>query len=433
VLRPRIRVRHPRLVVIIGSICGLILASTFYSWRFAYFWLDDFNNLFWVQQQSFARMLWYNVNPFADFFRPFGMLVYWILWQAFGLAPLPYHTIAWILHTANVFLLYVLLSRIIGSRYAAAVGALLFGFRSNFTDIYWSFGTIFELLACLLVFLAILIYAGEFSYSRLLFVAVLYLLAIKSKEMAVTLPAILLLYDVCIRKEKFDPRRLVWFAALGVFTVAWSYVRFLSMGSDSPANPYYMDFSAITMGRGYGWYFDHLYGLRLRWGAWTIAMVLLAAAFAYAREKRGLFFIGYFFITLLPVVFLVNHRYEFFWYLPFFGIAGLAALVTVAVERQLRQLLSERSLEVAGVIMFGLLAVGHYVRERAASAEVLENERSLAVEYASFVQSIRGLPSPENAGTVLIKDVPRHFTPEVLTSAVQVILRRTDIHAEVVR
>ena len=418
---------------IIGYICGLILASTFYSWRFAYFWLDDFNNLFWVQQQSFARMLWYNINPFADFFRPFGMLVYWIFWRAFGLTPLPYHTFAWILHTANVFLLYVLLSRIVGSRYAAAVGALVFCFRSNFVDIYWSFGTIFELLACLLVFTAILIYASEFSYSRLLIVAVLYLLAIKSKEMAVTLPVILLLYDLCIRKEKFDPRRLAWYAALGVFTVVWSYVRFLSMGSDSPANPYYMDFSVITMGRGYGWYFDHLYGLKLRWGAWTSAIVLLAAAFAYAREKRGLFFLGYFFITLLPVVFLVNHRYEFFWYIPFFGIAGLATLVAAAVEKQVRRWLSERPVEVFGVIVFVLLGLGHYMRERAASADLLENERSLAVEYAAFVQSIRSLPPPENGGVVVIQNVPRHFTPEVLTSAVQVILCRTDIRAEVVR
>src|SRR5439155_11454930 len=176
---------------IIGYICGLILASVFYSWRFAYFWLDDFNNLFWVQQQSFVRMLWYNIDPFTDFFRPFGMLVYWVFWHLFGLTPLPYHVFAWALHAANVLFLYGLLSRLVGSRYGAAVGALIFSFRSNFTDIYWSFGTIFELLACLLVLVAILIYAGEFSYSRLLTVAVLYVLAIKSKEMAVTLPAIL--------------------------------------------------------------------------------------------------------------------------------------------------------------------------------------------------------------------------------------------------
>ena len=378
-------------------------------------------------------MVWYNVDPFANFFRPFGTLIYWIFWHAFGLSPLPYHIFAWTLHILNVLLLYTLLKRIVGSQYAAAVGVLVFSFRSNFADIYWSFGTIFELLACSLVFLTILIYAREFSYARLAIVAILYVLAIKSKEMAVTLPAILVLYDLCIREEKFDRRRVAWYAALGIFTVAWSYVRFLSMGSDSPANPYYMDFSVITMGRGYGWYFDHLYGLRLRWGAWISAMVFLALGFAYAREKRGLFFLGYIFTTLLPVVFLVNHRYEFFWYIPFFGIAGLAALVTAAVEKRLSRLLPARALELLGVIAFVLFAFVHYMGERTASAGLIENERSLAVEYAAFVQSIRSLPPPENGGAVLIQNVPRHFTPEVLTSAVQVILRRTDIRAEVVR
>ena len=159
-------------VVVIGSTCGLILASVFYSWRFAYFWLDDFNNLFWVQQQSLASMLWYNVNPFANFFRPFGILIYWIFWRAFGLTPLPYHAFAWFLHTLNVFLLYVLLSRIVGSRYAAAMGVLVFSFRCKFHGYLLEFRNNFELLACLLVFLAILIYAGEFSYSRLAIVAI---------------------------------------------------------------------------------------------------------------------------------------------------------------------------------------------------------------------------------------------------------------------
>lgn len=109
--------------VIIGSVIALIMAATFYSWRFSYFWLDDFNNLFLVQQQSLVHMLWYNVDPVADFFRPFGMLVY------------------------------------------------LFGFRANFTDIYWNFGTIFELLAFLLMFLALLIYTGRLKPRQLVLVA----------------------------------------------------------------------------------------------------------------------------------------------------------------------------------------------------------------------------------------------------------------------
>jgi hypothetical protein len=419
--------------VIIGSVIALILASTFYTWRFSYFWLDDFNNLFLVQQQSLVRMLWYNVDPFTDFFRPFGMLVYWIFWHLFDLDPLPYHLFAWTLHVANVILLYVLLSRIVRSRYAAAVGALLFGFRANFTDIYWSFGTVFELLACLLALLALLIYTGRLRSRQLVLVGVLYLLAIKSKEMAITLPAVLLLYDVCLRRQKLDYQRKVLYAALAVLGISYGYTRFLGMSSESPANPYYMDFSILTLGRGYGWYFDHLYGMRLRWGAWMIASVLIFGLFMYMRERRGPFFLGYIFITLAPVVFLVNHRYEFFWYVPFLGIAGLAAVAVDTLEKRLHALMPARALEAAGLVLFAVLAVAHYVREKRTSAEILHNEQSLSEEYGAFVESLRHLPQPEPQGTVLIRSVPRHFTPEVLTSAVQVVLRRTDIRAEVVR
>ena len=34
------------------SIIALILASTFYAWRFSYFWLDDFNNLYWTERMG---------------------------------------------------------------------------------------------------------------------------------------------------------------------------------------------------------------------------------------------------------------------------------------------------------------------------------------------------------------------------------------------
>ena len=419
--------------VIMGSVSALILLSTFYAWRFSYFWLDDFNNLFLVQQQTFLHMVGYNLDPFTDYFRPFGMLVYWVFWHLFGLEPAPYHLFAWTLHTINVMLIYVLLSKITGSRYGAAVGALLSGFRANFTDIYWSFGTIFELLACFLVLVALLIYTGELRYPRLVLVVVLYVLAIKSKEMAVTLPILLLLYDLCIRRENFDRKRNLAYAALAAFAVIYGYRRFLGMGSAETSNPYYMDFSVITMGRGYGWYFDHLYGMRLRWGAWIIAAVLLLGLFIWKRERRGLFFLGYVFASLLPVLFLVNHRYEFFWYIPFFGIAGLAAVAVAALQNALRPLMQERVLEAAAVIVFSLLAAGHYALQRSVSAEILQDEESLSKEYAAFVETIRNVPQPEPRGAVLIRNVPSHFTPDVLTSAVQVILRRTDISAEVVR
>jgi hypothetical protein len=418
---------------IISSISFLILAATFYAWRFSYFGLDDFNNLFWVQKQSLTEMLWHNANPFTNFFRPFGMLFYWILWRVFGLNPLPYHLVAWALHTANVILLYLLLRRIVESSYGAALGALLFGFRGNFTDIYWSFGTIFELLACLLTLLALLIYIRKPTFLRLAIIGFIYLLAIKSKEMAITLPAVLLLYDVCMRRPKLDRQRAVFYILLATLGAVYGYMKFQFMGSESRINPYYMDFSVLTLGRGYGWYFDHLYGMHQRWGAWIISSVLILGLFLYKRERGGLFFLGYVFLTLLPVVFLVNHRYEFYWYLPFLGIGGIVAVAVGAFEKLLKARMPPRALEASAVIAFALVAAGHYARERRASAQILEAERILSEQYATVIDEVRSLPQPESGGTVLFGSLPPNFSLETLTSAVQVALRRTDIRAEVVR
>jgi len=415
---------------VIGLLSAFTLAATFYAWRFSYFWLDDFNVFFWVQRldYSLGRMVWDCINPFANAFRPFGILFYWIFWHIFGLSPLPYHLFAWAIHTANVILLFVLLSRIVGSRYGAAVGALLFGFRANFTDIYWSFGTIFELLALFLMLLAMLAYSSEMKFRWKLVTAVLlYLLAVKSKEMAITLPALLLLFDISFSRERWTRKLTSLYAVLVLFGLALGYSKLTTIESASRTAPYYMDISALTLGRGYGWYFDHLYGMKIRWGAWGIVSVLLIAFFIYRRERRGLFFLGYVYITLLPVIFLVNHRYEFFWYIPFFGISGLAAVLADSIEKLLRVRISENALAFAAAVVFACLSAGHWLRESSASAEVIRVEASAAVEFEALVTAVRHLPSPETGAVIYFTAFPKYFDAESLNFVTQVTLRRTDV------
>lgn len=421
------------VLVAVGIINAFVLASTFYAWRFSYFWLDDFNNLFWIQRldQSIWQMLWSIVNPFADAFRPFGMLFYWIFWHVFDLNPLPYHLFAWMLHTMNVCLMFILLRRIVGSSYGAAFGALLFGFRSNFTDIYWSFGTIFELLALLLMLLALLVHGSEIKFHwRLITVALLYLLAVKSKEMAITIPVVLLLYDICFRRGTLRGKAASVYPVFVLFGLIFGYSKFDSLGSVSRSDPYYMDFSVLTLGRGYGWYFDHLYGLKFRWGAWMIAAFVLFVWFIYRRERRGLFFLGCIFITLLPVIFLVNHRYELYWYVPFFGITGLASVLANTVERWLSVRLHAHALGIVGLSAFVVLSIGHYRREWQASDDLIRNQHSLAVEYEAFVTVVRNFPPPPPEAKISFKSLPRYFTSESLLSAAQVVLHRTDIQVE---
>src|SRR5207244_1612502 len=85
---------------------------------------------------------------------------------------------------------------------------------ANFADIYWSFGTIFELVALALMLLALWVYLNKpLSYRMILLIAILYLLAIRSKEMAITLPAVLVLYDICFGR-KLNRNHLVLYGCL---------------------------------------------------------------------------------------------------------------------------------------------------------------------------------------------------------------------------
>src|SRR5438105_9939758 len=101
-----------------------LLLLTFRLYTGAYFWVDDFTALYWAQTQSALDMFWDVVNPASKFFRPTGILVYWIMLHLFGLNSPSYHYLAWSLHAVNTALVYVILKRLTESRAGASVGAM---------------------------------------------------------------------------------------------------------------------------------------------------------------------------------------------------------------------------------------------------------------------------------------------------------------------
>src|SRR5262249_14128419 len=150
-----------------------------------------------------------------------------------------------------------------------------FAFRVNFADIYWSFGTIFDLLACSLMLIGLLLYA-RYRPSVLLMVGLtgIYLLAIRSKEMAITLVAVWLLYDWYARRRLVLPALALPFTAMGWF----AFQRWHTMRDTDPSLPYYLDLRFRTFVDGIGQYFSWLYGLKLPALLWC---TLLAAALLY--------------------------------------------------------------------------------------------------------------------------------------------------------
>ena len=443
--------RRTAFRVVIFVYLAAILVRLFRLYTFVYFWLDDFDNLYWVQQESGWEMAKNILNPASHFFRPSAMLVYWINLQAFDLAPLPYHILAWSLHGLNVALIYFLLKRLLESEYAAAFGALLYTCPPFFFDIYWNFGTIFELVSGALFFAGLLLYLRSGDTVRgILLVSAVYVLAVKAKEMAITLPVVCLWYELVLGKSVSSPvtvrdwlRTLLDFGqwkhvlkklALPACVALWFTcfkAAVLTTVSD-PTDAYYTKFSIITMGRGFGWYWNALSPIHLGWGGWA-AIAVLAAGLLAVKNRLALFFLGYIFISFVPVIFLPNHRFDFYWYLPLMGLCGLAGLVVKWASQRANARMAPRWSIVAAGVVFVLAGELYFAYQKKVTADARNWARYLSAEYRSFVLGLRALPPPPANETVYYGSIPRYFDPDTIRSVTQVAFRRTDLEAKIVK
>ena len=430
-IRPALR--RANVMAALALVMPTLIA--FRLWSFSYFWTDDFGNIFWIQSETAARMLNYVLNPASTFYRPFGELFYWILFHTFGLNPLPYHLVAWAIHAINTYLLFTLLRTWLRSPFAAIAGTIPFAFRVNFADVYWSFGTIYELLACLLMLIGTRLYIkSKRGISTVVLLTFVYMLAVKSKEMSITLPAIWLLYEVFIKKNVHERWRAVLLTlALPLLAGAWfTYLKVGVMRDLDAASPYFMDITAGTAFRGAGQYMDWLTGVDLQALVWVVLAFGVFGFLIWRRSWTGMFFLLYVPLTFAPVIFLPNHRWPYFWYIPFLGISGLVGLAARQTLGFLKSRFPLPKLIAVNATALVVWAAANTSVESYRSRATRQYESSLAVAIHSYVAGVRSLTRPEREATLFFTRMPPHFHEQVLDASVQVILGRRDIRARFV-
>src|SRR5690349_6561291 len=119
--------------------------------------------------------------------------------------------------------------------------------------------------------------------------SVVFLLALKAKEMAITLPAIWLIYDLLVRRN-LRWQMLTHITIPSILGAWYAYRKVLEMSSPLHDKPYYMDLNSLTLGRGFGGYFNMLFTTQWRWQFWAIGFGLLLLLFALTRKRLAVFF-----------------------------------------------------------------------------------------------------------------------------------------------
>ena len=156
---------------------------------------------------AFFNLDYFKIAQTEVSYRPIATLSYFLIYALFNLSPLAFHLSSLLLHIFNVIGVYLLADLIQRNKTTAMIAALVFACHPVLTEAVNCISYNEDLFATFFYLLALLLYiraAAKNHRARIpafSFALISFFLALLSKEMAITLPVIILLYDVTLRER----------------------------------------------------------------------------------------------------------------------------------------------------------------------------------------------------------------------------------------
>jgi tetratricopeptide (TPR) repeat protein len=375
-------------------------------------------------KEIFTTNVWSFTGVAAtNYYRPMMTLGYLICYKLFGMRAYGFHLVSLLLHVLVVCLVFVLTERLTGDRVWAFVAGALFALHPIHTEsVAWIAAvtdlelTVFYLLTFGL-FLAVARPGGGRSERTLAAMAFAFILALLSKEQAMTLPALATVYEHFYREDRSETsfsQKLARYGVLWVVSVAYVLFRIQFLGALAPREnlphltPQGIVLSAIALvGQYVGkllwpvrlcfYYTFHpstsLFDLRVLAG--LLVLLALAALFlvCWRSRERNLRFasfgIVWFFATLAPVLnphWMASSVFtERYLYLPSVGVAWLVGLGASKLwSRTAAGSAQRRALVLAGFAVGGLFAARIVTRNRDWNNDLVFYTRTIDLEPEAY-------------------------------------------------
>lgn len=390
---------------------------------------DDLMNLNFHLTPSFGHLLLSNLTYWSTAYRPMGGIVYVAVYRLAGFHTVAFRAVCFALLLMNLWLMFRVSLRLTERREVALLATLLVAYHAWLVNLYYSTGTIYELLCFGFYLAAFDYYAGIRRTGKTLrggqwacFLG-LYICALNSKELAVTLPVCILCYEWIWHRLK-DSARGVTISAL----VTLPYVIGKLTGPDSlAANPLYRP--AISPARYLHTF--HLYLNVLFYqehffrDANTILLVAGMLALAVWTRSRPLLFAWFFILfSVLPFIF-VPHYSGFFIYLPMVGWALYAA---TGLE-MLRTRFANRVPAVVLFLVVALMLAPLHARESRKSMQVFTSADLPTTEMIAQLERVQ--PTAPREATLFFESDP--FPPRTFSLVFLVRLFYHDLTIQVAR
>jgi hypothetical protein len=303
---------------------------------------DDAYNIYYFWSRGVSKLIRSIFLFFTTYYRPVGGVYFYSLYEVFGLDPLPYHIVIVILLFINVVLVYKCATLLSESKIIGWLCSLLMTYHARMALLAYVPAFVFDVL-CFTFFFAALFYyvrircAGKkLKAGQILIFLLLYIAALESKEMAVSLPAMIMVYELLWHTPSISWKSvLIWLRSEGLPTIVSGVVTLCfiigkSIGPDALSeNPMYQ--VTITSKRFFESnvrYFKDLFYLNPNHWFNAPCLILVWALLIYMvfrlRRKYLAFAFAMTIIAVLPISF-IPERGGAMLYIPSFGWAIMLA------------------------------------------------------------------------------------------------------------
>jgi hypothetical protein len=335
----------------------------------------------YLQDLTIQNMVAIFSNIHFDSYLPVTLLTYSLDYTFWGFDATGYHLTQILLHTINAFLVFIILMLFPVSRWAAIGIALTYAVHPvQVESVVW-ISERKNLVSGFFVFLSILFYVlhsrqNSASFRNLTLSWGMFVLALLSKSIAVMLPLVFVLFDLCIaRRGWMLVEKLPFFA--GSLVVAFVTVYTQREAGAIHAYPGGTALETVMLTLRVYWDYlaslifpfslspQYFYSLKVDlydWQAYTsyvfIPGLLFAAAYNFRKRPYFTFIVGWFVLWLLPVsniIPLSTVRQDRYMYLP--SLAIMVLIFLPLLNKQWMAGKCYRSLAFCGIVLLYFASV----------------------------------------------------------------------------
>jgi hypothetical protein len=332
-----------------------------------HFALDDLGNIGHYFEYSPWQLVLSNLLPWRGDYRPMGGLFYIAVYHFAGLNPVPYQAAILALLLGNVYWAYRLVRLLGAGVLAAGLVALACCYHGGVANLYYNAAFVYDVLCCFFYLAALVYYLRIRNRGRLpgpgqtvAFLAI-FLCALNSKEMAVSVPVMLLAYEWTYHPPAKWNRAalLAWLqgpARMSLIAAGLTLLDIYGKVAVSTAMIQAEGYRPVfTLERFRAFQVAAFQDLFFSW-SWTpgwgqiVASWALLAYLAWRRADRPVlrFLFWYLVVVPLPIEFLPGKREACFALLMIGGAMFVAVVFVDAVESTARYLTREFKLPTAG-------------------------------------------------------------------------------------